>query len=126
MLLADADLRHDIGFAARSRILSMFTLEQSLAIFGDLYREVTGRITSAPVLERQERARESEHIDGPQCGHGTEPLRALAPCRDRKEIAPHDDTERHAARGACPTTTRCRGSRATARSPPATPPAVRR
>ena len=80
MLLADADLRHDIGFAARSRILSMFTLEQSLAIFGDLYREVTGRITSAPVLERQERARESEHIDGPQvAGTGTEPLRALAP-----------------------------------------------
>ncbi len=51
-LLGDPALRRTIGHAARSRILSLFTLEQSLAIFGDLYREVTGMITSAPVLER--------------------------------------------------------------------------
>ncbi|MGO9029143.1 MAG: GT4 family glycosyltransferase PelF [Acidimicrobiales bacterium] len=58
-LLGDARLRRTIGHAARNRILSMFTLEQSLAIFGDLYREVTGRITSAPVLERdQDRSRQ--------------------------------------------------------------------
>jgi hypothetical protein len=51
VLLGDAELRRSIGRAARARILSMFTLEQSLAVFGDLYREVTGRISSAPVFE---------------------------------------------------------------------------
>ncbi len=53
-LLSDADLRHAMGRAARARILSLFTLEQSLAIFGDLYREVTGRIASAHVLKHEQ------------------------------------------------------------------------
>jgi glycosyltransferase involved in cell wall biosynthesis len=53
-LLSDRALRQTIGHAARARILSMFTLEQSLAIFGDLYREVTGRISSALVLKRDQ------------------------------------------------------------------------
>jgi glycosyltransferase involved in cell wall biosynthesis len=53
-LLSDADLRHTMGHAARARILSLFTLEQSLAIFGDLYREVTGRIASAHVLKHEQ------------------------------------------------------------------------
>ena len=40
----------------------MFTLEQSLAVFGDLYREVTGRISSAHVLKAdRDRAREQHH-----------------------------------------------------------------
>jgi hypothetical protein len=51
VLLSDATLRHELGHAARARILSMFTLEQSLAIFSDLYREVTGQMASAPVLD---------------------------------------------------------------------------
>ncbi len=47
-----------MGHAARARILSMFTLEQSLAVFGDLYRQATGRISSAQVLKGdQDRAR---------------------------------------------------------------------
>lgn len=54
VLLSDPMLRQTIGHAARARILSMFTLEQSLAIFGDLYREVTGRISSALVLKRDQ------------------------------------------------------------------------
>ena len=53
-LLSDAELRRTIGKAARARILSRFTLEQSLAIFGDLYREVTGRISSALVLKHEQ------------------------------------------------------------------------
>ena len=53
-LLSDADLRHSIGRAARARILSLFTLEQSLAIFGDLYREVTGRVTTAHVVRHEQ------------------------------------------------------------------------
>jgi len=44
----------------------MFTLEQSLAIFGDLYREVTGRISSALVLERdQDQSRRERDAQGP-------------------------------------------------------------
>jgi hypothetical protein len=53
-LLSDVELRRTIGKAARARILSRFTLEQSLAIFGDLYREVTGRISSALVLKHEQ------------------------------------------------------------------------
>ncbi len=53
-LLSDADLRHSMGRAARARILSLFTLEQSLAIFGDLYREVTGRVTTAHVVRHEQ------------------------------------------------------------------------
>lgn len=56
-LLSDAKLRQSMGHAARARILSMFTLEQSLAVFSDLYREATGRMASAQVLRNdQERA----------------------------------------------------------------------
>ena len=51
VLLSDATLRHELGHAARARILSMFTLKQSLAVFSDLYREVTGQIASAPVFD---------------------------------------------------------------------------
>lgn len=40
LLLSDADLRASMGRAARSRILSAFTLEQSLSLFSDLYRQV--------------------------------------------------------------------------------------
>ena len=50
-LLSDAELRRTIGHAARARILSMFTLEQSLAVFSDLYREATGRMASAKTRE---------------------------------------------------------------------------
>ncbi len=49
-LLSNASLRRSIGNAARNRILSMFTLEQSLAVFADLYREATGKVSSATVL----------------------------------------------------------------------------
>jgi polysaccharide biosynthesis protein PelF len=45
LLLSDADLRTSLGQAARSRILSTFTLEQSLSAFSDLYRRVTGETT---------------------------------------------------------------------------------
>jgi glycosyltransferase involved in cell wall biosynthesis len=50
LLLSDADLRTSMGRAARSRILSTFTLEQSLAAFGDLYRQVTERTSSDQVV----------------------------------------------------------------------------
>jgi hypothetical protein len=43
-----------MGRAARDRILSLFTLEQSLTIFGDLYREVTSRIPTAHVLKHEQ------------------------------------------------------------------------
>jgi hypothetical protein len=66
LLLSDPGLRQTLGHAARTRILSMFTLEQSLAIFGDLYREVTGRISSALVLERdQDQSRRERDAQGP-------------------------------------------------------------
>jgi polysaccharide biosynthesis protein PelF len=39
-LLSDAKLRRSIGRAARDRILSRFTLQQSLATFADMYRDV--------------------------------------------------------------------------------------
>jgi hypothetical protein len=51
MLLSDAKLRSSIGRAARDRILSRFTLEQSLATFADLYREVVERSAAVPVTE---------------------------------------------------------------------------
>jgi polysaccharide biosynthesis protein PelF len=50
-LLTETEFRHSIGRAARARVLSMFTLEQSLALFGDVYREATGRIASAQVIK---------------------------------------------------------------------------
>jgi glycosyltransferase involved in cell wall biosynthesis len=53
-LLSDPELRRDMGRAARARILSMFTVEQSLAIFSDLYRQVTGRPTAAVIVERDQ------------------------------------------------------------------------
>jgi glycosyltransferase involved in cell wall biosynthesis len=51
MLLSDAKLRRSIGRAARDRIVSRFTLEQSLTTFADLYREVTERTRTAPATE---------------------------------------------------------------------------
>ena len=63
ILLRDASLREIVGRAARERILSRFTLEQSLAIFGDLYREVTGGISSAPVLERHQIRTDKELLE---------------------------------------------------------------
>ncbi len=50
-LLIDTEFRHSIGRAARARVLSMFTLEQSLALFGDVYREATGQMASAQVIK---------------------------------------------------------------------------
>jgi polysaccharide biosynthesis protein PelF len=52
-LLRDAQLRRTLGEAARARILSLFTVEQSMALFGDVYREVTGRPASAIVVDQQ-------------------------------------------------------------------------
>ena len=40
-LLLDAELRRSLGQAARQRILSLFTVEQSMAHFRDVYRQVT-------------------------------------------------------------------------------------
>jgi polysaccharide biosynthesis protein PelF len=72
VLLGDAELRRSIGRAARARILSMFTLEQSLAVFGDLYREVTGRISSAPVFElNRDATREQPDIGAHLVPEGT-------------------------------------------------------
>ena len=62
-LLSDAELRRSIGTAARARVLSRFTLEQSLAVFGDLYREVTGRISSALVLKHEQDQTEEDPDD---------------------------------------------------------------
>ncbi len=59
MLLGDADLRRTIGQAARARILSMFTVEQSLAVFGDLYRDVTGRVASAQLVQHEQERRDA-------------------------------------------------------------------
>lgn len=63
ILLKDASLRHIVGRAARERILSRFTLEQSLAVFGDLYREVTGDMSSAPVLERHQATTDEQLLE---------------------------------------------------------------
>jgi len=63
ILLRDASLRELVGRAARERILSRFTLEQSLVLFGDLYREVTGGLSSAPVLERHQNRNEEQLLE---------------------------------------------------------------
>jgi len=85
MLLADADLRHDIGFAP-GPAFSPCSVEQSLAIFGDLYREVTGRITSAPVLERQSaHGRERAHRRTAGAALARSRSVRFAPLPDRKE-----------------------------------------
>jgi glycosyltransferase involved in cell wall biosynthesis len=63
ILLKDASLRHIVGRAARERILSRFTLEKSLAIFSDLYREVTGDMSSAPVLERHQATTDEQLLE---------------------------------------------------------------
>jgi glycosyltransferase involved in cell wall biosynthesis len=49
-LLNDPDERQAMGTAARERILSFFTVEQCLALYSDLYREVTGLAVSASVV----------------------------------------------------------------------------
>jgi hypothetical protein len=76
-LLSDANLRRTMGDAARNRILSMFTLEQSLAVFADLYRDATGLASSAPVLAASDRALVSQlQAVSPKRGvskSGTEP-----------------------------------------------------
>jgi len=63
IFLNDIGLRNLVGRAARERILSRFTLDQSLAVFGDLYREVTGNITSAPILERNQVRTEEDMLE---------------------------------------------------------------
>jgi polysaccharide biosynthesis protein PelF len=63
IFLNDAGLRNLVGRAARERILSRFTLDQSLAVFGDLYREVTGSIASAPVYERNQMKTEEDMLE---------------------------------------------------------------
>jgi glycosyltransferase involved in cell wall biosynthesis len=63
IFLNDIGLRNLVGRAARERILSRFTLDQSLAVFGDLYREVTGNISSAPVLERNQVRTEEDMLE---------------------------------------------------------------
>ena len=49
-LLTDPEERQAIGAAARERILSFFTVERCLALYSDLYREVTGLAVSASVV----------------------------------------------------------------------------
>ena len=63
MFLNDASLRSLVGRAARERILSRFTLDRSLSIFGDLYREVTGSISSAPVLEEHHVSSDDQRLE---------------------------------------------------------------
>jgi glycosyltransferase involved in cell wall biosynthesis len=63
IFLNDIGLRNLVGRAARERILSRFTLDHSLAVFGDLYREVTGNISSAPVLERNQARTEEDMLE---------------------------------------------------------------
>jgi glycogen synthase len=63
IFLNDVGLRNLVGRAARERILSRFTLDQSLAVFGDLYREVTGSIASAPVFERNQMKTEEDMLE---------------------------------------------------------------
>ncbi len=63
IFLNDIGLRNLVGRAARERILSRFTLDHSLAVFGDLYREVTGNISSAPVLERNQYRTEEDMLE---------------------------------------------------------------
>jgi len=63
IFLNDIGLRNLVGRAARERILSRFTLDQSLAVFGDLYREVTGSISTAPVLERNQVRTEEDMLE---------------------------------------------------------------
>ncbi len=40
-LLLDGELRRSLGEAARERVLSLFTVQQSMAHFSDVYRQVT-------------------------------------------------------------------------------------
>jgi glycosyltransferase involved in cell wall biosynthesis len=49
-LLSDATRRRNMGLAARRRILSLFTVEQCLALYSDLYRDATGSPVSAEVV----------------------------------------------------------------------------
>lgn len=50
-LLRDASLRQIVGRAARERILSRFTMDESLALYRELYREVTEDASRAPIKE---------------------------------------------------------------------------
>ena len=63
IFLNDIGLRNLVGRAARERILSRFTLDHSLAVFGDLYREVTGNISIAPVFERNQTRTEEDMLE---------------------------------------------------------------
>ena len=63
IFLNDIGLRNLVGRAARERILSRFTLDHSLAVFGDLYREVTGNISIAPVFERNQSRTEEDMLE---------------------------------------------------------------
>jgi glycosyltransferase involved in cell wall biosynthesis len=49
-LLCDRDRRRDMGLAARRRILSLFTVDQCLGLYSDLYRDATGSAVSAQVV----------------------------------------------------------------------------
>jgi glycosyltransferase involved in cell wall biosynthesis len=49
-LLSDRDRRRDMGVAARRRILSLFTVDQCLALYSELYRDATGSAVSAEVI----------------------------------------------------------------------------
>ncbi len=51
-LLRDATLRQTVGRVARERVLSRFTLGESLAVYRDLYREVTEDAAHAAIRER--------------------------------------------------------------------------
>jgi glycosyltransferase involved in cell wall biosynthesis len=60
-LLTDAAYRRSMGTAARARVLDKFTLEQNLAAYGEVYREVAGARSRARVAEAApEPAAESE------------------------------------------------------------------
>jgi polysaccharide biosynthesis protein PelF len=68
-LLGNAQQRTEMGRAARARILSKFTLERSLAVFADVYREVTGKISTALVLEQeqeQQPSRQKKSLEAPR------------------------------------------------------------
>jgi polysaccharide biosynthesis protein PelF len=63
-LLMDGDRREAMGRAARERIRSFFTVEQCMALYSDLYREVTGLPVSAPVVELETTRRYARHATG--------------------------------------------------------------
>jgi polysaccharide biosynthesis protein PelF len=59
-LLSDSAQRRAMGLAAHRRILSQFTVEQCLALYSDLYREITSLPVSASVVKAHQ-DQDAEH-----------------------------------------------------------------